>query len=296
MKINWLKDHIELVIIFLGLIVLALLYFYKNGNLANNQVQLSNSNTTTNLPTTTPVPIVTPTPTPFTKYQVPELPVKESYTILLVGDSMIKSLGPNSDRLREYLKQYYPETVFGIFNYGLASTNVETLDERLHQPTTTDEGKVMPPILERQFDVVFVESFAYNPLSDDNLETGMEKQEEILYKFVTSIIESSPESVVVFMTTIAPNSEYFGQGVLDLSSEQRQQWVTERKAYLENHIQFAKEHHIPLVNVYESSQNANGQGSLQYINNQDYIHPSADGVELMASEMAVYLDQNGIIP
>lgn len=243
-----------------------------------------------------PTPTLAPTSTPFVTYSVPDLPRKEAYTIILVGDSILKSLGPNSDRLREYLAEYYPETVFGIFSYGYGSTNISTLMDRLTGDTFNDDGQQLQGILNRQSDVIVIESFGYNPLSDMSLEVGLALQEDILTKAVTIIADTHPETVVVFMTPIAPNEDTFGLNSRDLSPETRREWVEERRAYIENHRDFAREHGIPLIDVYAVSQDEDGNGLPQYIDPNDYIHPSAAGVELMASEMAKYWYEEGIIP
>lgn len=241
-------------------------------------------------------PTLTPTPTPFERYEVPELPKKDAYTILLVGDSIIKSLGPNSDRLREYLAAYYPDTVFGIFSYGYGSTNIATLMDRLTGDTFNDEGQQLQGILNRQSDVIVIESFGYNPMSDLSLEDGLKQQEQILTKAVTTIADTHPETVVVFMTPIAPDENTFGMNSRDLSPETRKEWVEERRAYIENHANFARKHNIPLVNVYSESVDGSGNGLPQYISPHDYIHPSAAGVEFMSAKLAEYLYEQRIIP
>ena len=79
--------------------------------------------------------------------------------------------------------------------------------------------------------------------------------------------------------------------MVELSPQERNSWANERRAYIENHINFAKTHHIPLINVYEKSLDPQGSALLKYLNPDDYIHPSRQGIELISQEIANYLFQ-----
>ena len=41
--------------------------------------------------------------------------------------------------------------------------------------------------------------------------------------------------------------------VYNLSPEQRKEWANERTAYIKNHIEYARSHNIPLINIFEKS-------------------------------------------
>ena len=101
----------------------------------------------------------TPEPTPIVLKQA--LPA-DAYTIVMVGDSMTEALGPNADKLREYLKIHYPNKVFGIYNLAEGSTNLLSLQEKIDKD-----------ILSREFEVILIESFGYNPLSGYSLEGSL---------------------------------------------------------------------------------------------------------------------------
>src|SRR5690349_21243015 len=73
-------------------------------------------------------PLETPAPSPIVLKEA--LP-RDAYTIIMVGDSMTESLGPNADKLREYLKINYPNKVFGIYNLAKGSTNILSVQEIL---------------------------------------------------------------------------------------------------------------------------------------------------------------------
>ena len=78
-----------------------------------------------------------PTPTPkilkpIDRYEPPTIAAAASYTVIFVGDSMTERLGENFDALRPDLKKYYPDKVFGLFNYGFGSTSILSVDDRLN--------------------------------------------------------------------------------------------------------------------------------------------------------------------
>ena len=227
-------------------------------------------------------------------YHFPQIAPAEAYTIILVGDSMTKALGPNTDSLREYLSSYYPNKVFGIFNYGIGSTNILSLQERLENYTFEQE-QVYPPILEREFDLIIIESFGHNPLSQFPLEEGLKKQTEALDRAVESLMTTHPKSGIVFLATIAPSKSTYGQGAVELAGEQRQKWAEERIAYIENYIGYANSHNIPLINVYQASLNILGEVKIAYVNSDDNIHPSGQGIDLISREIADFIFENHLL-
>ena len=241
----------------------------------------------------------TSTPTPKTyqtieHYLPPTIPNLPSYTLIFIGDSMTESLGENFDALRVDLKKYYPDKVFGLFNYGFGSTNILSTDQRLNFESIY-QGKTLPAILGRQFDVVLIESFGNNPLSEYSLEEGLQKQTTALDQIVAQIVGTHPNSLVVFVATIAPSQAYYGKGSVDLSAIARNKWANERRAYIENHINYAKRHNIPLINVYEKSIDKDGLTLIKYLNKSNYIHPSNEGVNLISQMIADYFYKNSVL-
>src|SRR4029079_6590151 len=128
----------------------------------------------------------------------------KAYTIILVGDSMTEYLGNDNDTpIRKNLKTHYGDTVFGIFNYGFGSANALSLQERLEKDSDIS-GNHFPAILNRAFDLIIIESFANNPLSQFPLSEGLKKQNEAMDKAVISIHQKQPKAVIAFLATIAP--------------------------------------------------------------------------------------------
>lgn len=236
------------------------------------------------IPTGTQIPATTPT-----------IPKKETYYSLILGDSMEDALGPNANPLREKLIEYYPENEFVNYNYGFGSTNILSLKDRLNA-LTNYRGESYPPALTLDFDLVLFGSFAYNPLSEFPLEEGLKKQNEALDENIKKIREARPRAVIVFLTPIAPSKEKYGEGVVEMTRAERRQNAEERIAYIKNHIEYANKNSYPVIDIYEKSLKGNGEVDLKYINPDDYIHPSAEGLDMMARTIADFIYENEIYP
>jgi len=250
------------------------------------------------LPIAKLLPINTPVPTIkvyklIDQYVPPKIATASSYTLIFLGDSMTEALGENFDFLRLDLAKYYPKKVFGLFNYGFGSTNILSIQDRLDN-STTYLGKDFPAILDRYFDIILIESSGTNPLSEFPLAIGLQKQTTALDIMVAKIADTHPNSLIIFIATIAP-SQLYGKGVVNLSPAMRIQWANERRAYIENHISYAKRHNIPLINIYEKTLDKNGVTFTKYINTGNYIHPSVKGITLISQTIADYLYQNNIL-
>lgn len=241
------------------------------------------------------VAVSTPTSTLFNPfpYNPPKIPSKYAYLTLLVGDSIVGSLGPNAQLLRQHLIELYPDHEFVNYNYGFGATSIETLPERLTRDTVYKDQNYRA-VLSHGFDLIIIESFGYNPLSQENEAEGLAKHIDILDESIKLIIKERPETVVAIMTPIAPNRNYFAKGVYDLSTEERTKWANERITYIRSVIKYANENRIPLINVYEKSLTSEGDGNLKYINPDDYIHPSAEGVDLISKTIAEFIFNNKI--
>ncbi|MDD5147183.1 MAG: SGNH/GDSL hydrolase family protein [Candidatus Daviesbacteria bacterium] len=211
-------------------------------------------------------------------------------TIVFVGDSMTEYLG-NFDELKGYLKNYYPKRKFLLLNYGFSSTNILSVQDRLEK-MSSHSGRIFQAINDIPFDLILIESFGHNPLSDHPLEEGLKLQRDALDKIVSTILQKHPKSTILFVTTIAPNKERYAEGVINLTTGERSKWAEERMSYIKNHIDFAKSHNIPLINIYEKSLDQNGTGSLDYINSNDFIHPSPTGIYFISEEIAKFLYNN----
>jgi lysophospholipase L1-like esterase len=245
-----------------------------------------------------PIPSPSPTAVPFQTYTSPVLSEKSEYTIVMVGDSMTHALGPHGGTLNEFLNDLYRPHNKGIVidNYASGSTSVLTIHDAMTTKTTYWDA-TFEPLLSRHFDVILIESFGYNPLSQFPLAEGLKKQQEILTQTMQTLIASHPSARIVFVATIAPNKSTFALKVNpNTTFAERTSQVEERVTYMKNHISFAKEHNIPVINIYEKSLTPNGDGNVKYINPSDNIHPSFAGVDFIGHEIANYIYDNQIIP
>jgi hypothetical protein len=230
---------------------------------------------------------------PFVRYEAPKLQKKTAYRIILLGDSMTAALGPYADKLREVVKETYTDRDLIIENRSAPSSNVASLQDRLLS-TSTQTDVDYEPILGKDFDIIVIESFGYNPLSHLGLAEGIDKANESLLNAMRILVREQPNALVIFLATVAPSHTMYGVGAVDLTPAVRDQWASERDAYIENHIAFAQEHNIPIVDVYHLTKSKTGDGMLKYINLTDHIHPSQVGVNFIQEQLAAYFIDNKI--
>ena len=218
----------------------------------------------------------------------------------MIGDSMTAALGPHGGGLSEDLNSLYKKTqqdLQGVIidNYS-KSSNILAVSDELTQKTTISEY-TFGPLLSQDFDLILVESFGYNPLSEFGIEEGIKRQNLALDELMKTLITTHPGSAIVFVATISPNIENFAKKTQpNNSAEERATQAEERIAYIKNHIEYAKNHNIPLINIYEKSLSAKGDGNMKYINTNDDIHPSFEGVTFIGHEIANFIYDNQILP
>lgn len=234
----------------------------------------------------------------FEKYSEPDMQKKKEYQIVMIGDSMTHALGPRGGTMSEFINELYQTQGSGVIidNYAQGSKNILQAEEQLASETKYWEF-TFPPLLSRDFDLILIESFGYNPLSHLGTEAGLIKQTETLDTLMTRIISEKPNSRVVFVATIAPNRENYAKNILkDIAVEERIKQADERMAYIRNHIEYANAHGIPVINIFEKTLDASGNGDLRYINPSDFIHPSLEGVDFIGHEIASFIFNNNILP
>lgn len=239
--------------------------------------------------------MILPIPTPYKfPYKNPVIPKAQSYRMVIVGDSIVGTLGPNANVLREALIVYYPSSEFVTYNYGYPSTNVLDLYERLTEGSQND-SKTNIPVIDLEVELIIIESFGYNPPSEYPLPEGLKKQNEELEKSVALILSKKPNVALAFLTPIAPDPVTYARSTRDLTPEMRKSWVEERIAYIDNHRKFAEERSIPVIDVYKASLKPDGTVDRTYISD-DFVHPSKKGIELISKTIADYIFTNKIFP
>ena len=243
-----------------------------------------------------PVPTVKPTDTPFTTYKNPVFTKSERYDIYLIGDSMTNAFGPRGGIFNELLSKAYPGIFFEISNYAEANQSILLLPARLNESVQADHDLLLAPVLEGDPDMIIIESFGYNPLSQFGIADGLKKQEEVLTQVMTTLTNRFPDTIIMFLTAIAPDKKTYGQKINPASADERWVQAEERIEYITNHIAYALDHNIPLMNAYKESLDTRGDGDTKYINPDDNIHPSSEGLELMGKVMTEKIIEENIFP
>ncbi|MDP3733194.1 MAG: SGNH/GDSL hydrolase family protein, partial [Candidatus Daviesbacteria bacterium] len=167
-------------------------------------------------------------------------------------------------------------------------TNILSLPDRL-QNLTNYNGRISEPILNTDFDLILIESFGHNPLSQYSLDEGLKKHNEVLDQAIEMIKQRQPRARVILLATIAPHADRYAEGVANLTTEERKKWAKERISYIENHIDYAKLHKLPVID-------ARGGGNIDYINTNDFIHPSVTGIQFISKEIADFIFKNRVLP
>lgn len=219
---------------------------------------------------------------------------KNEYRIVLIGDSMTANLG-NSDELKGYLHEYYSNKKIVIDNYGFGATSILSVIDRL-QKATNVQGQIYPAILKNSSDLILIESFGNNPLSQFSLKEGLEKQTASLDQIVKTIKESNPRTLIVFVATIPPYRERYGESAVNLTTQERERWADERIAYIKNHIKYATEHKIALINIYQIALDDKNINYRDLISTNDFIHPSPTGILFISKQIADFIYTNRLLP
>jgi len=60
-------------------------------------------------------------------------------------------------------------------------------------------------------------------------------------------------------------------------------------------MKYARDHGIPLIDIYDKSLDKNGDGNIDYLDSSNYIHPSPTGIRFISQEIADFIYQNQII-
>lgn len=253
-------------------------------------------------PSPTPTITFTPTPTPFifTSYTPPAMSSKPVYKIVMIGDSMTAALGPHGGGLSDDMNFLYKKTAADpqriiIDNYA-KSSNILAVNDEINTKITISEY-TFGPLLSEDFDLLLVESYGYNPLSQFGLADGLKQQDLALDTLMKTVIVSHPHADIVFVATIAPNRENFAKATQpNYSPAARAALADERISYIKNHIAYADSHHIPVINIYQDSLDKNGDGNMLYINPTDDIHPSFAGIDFIGHEIGNFIFSNTILP
>jgi lysophospholipase L1-like esterase len=213
---------------------------------------------------------------------------------------MTYALGIHGGKLSEQLNTLYKSTPghqhIVIDNYAIGSKNILYLKTEL-TTSKTDSGETLNPVTSTHPDLILIESFGYNPLSQLGISNGLKKQTETLSDTMNFITAKLPHTAVMFVATIAPNKETYAENEQPGSSiTDREQQAQERTQYIQNHIAYANAHNIPLIDIYDKSLTSDGDGNPIYIEPSDHIHPSFEGIDFISNEIANNIYASQILP
>lgn len=264
-----------------------------NEIVSNNQQILGIQNTSDGVQSTPPR-WSNQNPPPTTNYQLPTITPtpKSTYTIAILGDSMIDTLGRDLPDIQRLLKDAYPSKSFALFNYGFGSTDMESGLKRLTS-TTTYLDRSYAPLLSWKPDILVIESFAYNHWGGTY--SDLDRQWTTLVKIIDTVKEYSPETKIILASTIAPNSNIYGDGVLNWGSDLKWNAANLTKMYLENMSRFASSANLPFADAYHPSLGSDGNGLKIYINSGDHLHPSAEGALFFSQKVVETIKNNQLI-
>ena len=228
----------------------------------------------------------TPSPTP-TDSPVLHKARKSKMTVVLLGDSMMDTLGPDGAGLPKRLHTVYPGTEFTVINHGVGAENIDSGLHRIENGYTY-LGSARNSIVAEKPDVVVVESFGYNPYPLPDRHDAITKHWLKLSEIVDTLHRDLPDAKIVIAATIAPNWDTFGDGApfINMSPDGKKQKAEEIRQYIESTISFAEGEHLPLADAYHPSLGSDKNGKLAYINGGDHIHYSDAGRALMSTAIA----------
>jgi hypothetical protein len=216
-----------------------------------------------------------------------------TYTIAVLGDSMVDVLQPEMPQLASALKKFYPQAQFKLLNYGVGASDIEYGLTRLTAGYTY-LGKTFPSLLSQNPDIIVIESFAYNHWANSQSELD---HYWLTLGNLTSVIKAQSQAKIVLAATIAPDVNTLCDGIDGISLSPDQKWAKANniKAYLENLINFASSQGYPLADAYHASLDSSGNGQAVYVNAGDHLHPSGPGGELFSQKVAEAIFKNNLL-
>jgi uncharacterized surface protein with fasciclin (FAS1) repeats len=205
---------------------------------------------------------------------------KKTYTIALIGDSMIDTMQTSFPFLNEALMKAYPGITFKLYNYGVGGQNIEMGLGRFDEKHVYKDRNY-PPIAELKPDIIIVGSWGYNPFGPHDPQTHK--------KLLTQAIEKVKKTgaKIYLLKEIAPLQDDFGKGVngVNWPSADAATHAGKIVDQLNNADTVSSEQQIPLINVFDISKRKN-EGKKILVNQTDGIHASPTGHRLTANIIA----------
>ncbi|MBP9797618.1 hypothetical protein KBC70_00545 [Candidatus Woesebacteria bacterium] len=211
---------------------------------------------------------------------------KDHYSIALIGDSMVDTMGESGDYLRLELAKKYPNVQFVIYNYGKGARNVEQGLADFHEPFSYKERKYSS-IDTIKPDIIIVGSFAYNPFNPHDRNNHWLKYTQL----VQEAQKITPHTYM--LAEIAPVRTGFGLTPNGVAWDPQSAWSHTGKILeqLQNVLSLSQTLHIPAIDAYTPSlKEGTVEGKRELINPADNIHPSVVGHEFIAQKIVEKLN------
>ncbi len=234
----------------------------------------------------TPTVIINDTPTPIESGLAPTAspsptirPLqKKAYTIAIIGDSMVDTMGENLEYLQKNLQGRYPATTFHYYNYGIGGQNVTQGLSRFDSPFSY-KTRNYPPISQISSDILIVASFAYNPFAPHDRNRHWSELSSLVSKAKVAAKQ------VYLLAEIAPLKKGFGKGPHGVNWPEDQAYTHALHIIeqLENAQNLARELQVPLIDAFTLSKVNGNFGNPAYVSSNDGIHPSVAGEVFMAN-------------
>jgi len=227
-----------------------------------------------------------PQPVSTSLNQLQPILTKDHYSIALIGDSMVDTMGDNGDYLRFELAKKYPNVQFVIYNYGKGARNVEQGLADFHEPFSYKDRNYNS-IDTVKPDIIIVGSFAYNPFNPHDRNHHWLKYTQL----VQEAQKITPHTYM--LAEIAPVRTGFGLTPNGVAWDPQSAWSHTGKILeqLQNVLSLSQTLHIPAIDAYTPSLKEGGtEGRRELINTADNIHPSVAGHEFIAQKIAEKLN------
>ena len=263
--------------------IVASLFGYKLLKDQSKQQVLS-ENTQTSLASSSPLTGPSPTEEPLPTPSLLPQPTKPGYSIAIIGDSMVDTMGESLEYLQKSLTARYPKTTFKLYNFGIGGQNVAQGLARFDQPFSY-QTRNFPPLSQLKPDIIIVASFAYNPFPPHDRNRHWLTLTELVNRAKTT------GSSVYMLAEIAPLQSGFGKGPgginwpENLAHDQALHIIEQ----LQNAVNLSKSLGVPLIDAFDKSKISGNYGESTYVNSNDGIHPSVEGHLFMADLIATTL-------
>ena len=210
---------------------------------------------------------------------------------------MTEAMGEDCAPLADACGKEFPDVGFEFFNYGVGGTRAGYGLWRLTHDYE-HQGRTWKSLVSLNPDIVLVESFAYNNGSDGTTNGIGLRHFRDVHRKIIGTLKKSTNAKIVFVATIAPDPSGFLAGnsnFMNTPASIRRWMANDRAAYLREGIRLAKRLGVPLANVYQECLALKRGGTPLGTFIGDGIHPSGEGLRLIARTIAATLKSNQLL-